>query len=216
MTLQDIISSQPLEGKPGLDPLFASSLSTEMEQVFQAIRAYASIVETYQEGGHFGMDGSIMCDQRNLIQWHLMSLLPASQLGPVFLQSHPIYEACRISAMIFGVGVTFPLPPETAPLSTLAKLLQIELQQHDQNIAWSSLAAVRVLFWAFTLGGIAATGTHNREWFVAELKQLALLHRLNTWDDLKPILKTVLWLDCACDSAGKKLWNEVINTTNLL
>jgi hypothetical protein len=211
ITLQDIINSPYLESKTRLDPLVTLNLTIEMENVFEAIRAYTSIIDSYQEGSLFGVDESIICDQRNLVQWHIIALPPASQFIDNFLQSHPIYEACRLSVMIFGVGVTFPLPAKTTPLSTLARLLQIELQQYDQNIAWiSSPVAVRVLFWVFTLGGIAATGTFNRKWFVSKLKKLALLHGLTTWDDLRPNLKSVLWLDCACDVPGEQLWNEVM------
>jgi len=113
------------------------------------------------------------------------------------LTSHPLYEMCRIAAIIFSLGVTFPLPPENAPLSILAKLLWIELRRFDDDMIWSCSVAIRILCWALTLGGVATEGTRDRQWFVSKIKAISSRHALFTWDAVKCVLGSIVWLDCA-------------------
>jgi hypothetical protein len=212
MKINDIVSYQPFQYQPELDPMAAISVTTEMNEVLVAMRAYASTAAAYQDGIQNGFTTAVdaMCDWRNLIQWHLLSLPPASQLGPNFGQTHPLYEISRIAALIFGVGVTFPLPFQNAPMPILVRSLQSELREYARTVTLSSWAALHVLLWAITLSGIAATGTADRVWYIDKLTELANANELRTWGDLKMILKSILWLDTACDWAGEKLWDEAM------
>jgi hypothetical protein len=186
--------------------------TVEMVEVFQAIKTYTSIVEKYQDGSTTEPDLCRINNQRNFVQHRLLSLLPARNLDQDFHTSHPVYEICRLAGLIFGVGVIFPLPAQTAPLPTLVKLLQAELQEQESRLEsdWWFPDAVGVLIWVLTLGGIAATGLPNRTWFVAALGRVTACCGLSSrWRDLKPVLDGILWLDCACDFGGQQLWEEV-------
>lgn len=170
-----------------------------------------SLVERFIDGMSVVPESAtILCDSRNSLQWHIMSLPPASHLGSVGSHATQSYEIYRIALMIFGVGVIFPLPPQSAPLPELVRLLQLELQSSP-----SSGSRTNIHLWCLFMGGIAATGTQERKWFVDELRRYCehdASVSISTWDEARVILKSVLWLDIACNSGGKDLWNEVRGT----
>lgn len=211
MSLSDIIDYQPFRGHQQPDRILAIDLPRGLAETLQAMRAYVSIVEAIEDGFHSSRDMSVICDMRNLIQHCLMSLPPASQRGAIFISTHPAYETCRIAAVIFGIGVTFPLYAETSPLRTLVKLLQFELLQQEENGEFSSDACAEFLLWALILGGIAATETSYRSWFVWKTRKVALDNGICDWYHLKRIVRSILWMDCACDLEGFKMWNEAMN-----
>ena len=169
------------------------------------MKIYTSTLEKYIEGDISGPNPRMICDQRNLIQYHLMSFPPARSLTG----ANPFYEVCRISAIIYSVGVTFPLPGAGAPFASLARTLKTELQVLGPCCDWPSLDA-NILVWLLTLGGIAATGLSERKWFVVALARQARRALLCQWQELKQALKATLWLDSACDRAGEQLWTEVM------
>jgi hypothetical protein len=150
----------------------------------------------------------MISDQRNFVQYQIMSLPAASELGEVFTQCHPAYEAFRISAVVFGVGVIFPLPPNTAPFAQLTHLLQLELEFHRHIWELWSPDALRIFIWVLILGGSAATGMPERRWFVCELGKVASKCSIFSWYDVKQALKQVIWLDCACDAVARQLWDD--------
>jgi hypothetical protein len=179
-----------------------------MHDVFRGMRAYISLVETYQDGVDGGVDNLTLCDTRNLVQWHVMALAPASELGPLLVQFCPVYEACRLALVIFGVGVTFPLPPGVALFSKLASALRVELQRLTQDNASQNVSSMQACCWCLVLGGIVAEAEEKR-WFVQELKRTQAALGISTWEQLKRVLRSFLWLDSACDMAGRQLWVEV-------
>ncbi|KAL2811836.1 hypothetical protein BJX63DRAFT_265180 [Aspergillus granulosus] len=195
-------------------------VTPEMHTALQDARAYVYLVERYIEGVYFGEPTmQIMSDSRNFVQWQIMSLLPMSQLalGSV-IPTQPVrmlvYEACRLALITFGVGVIFPLPPQSAPLLQLARSLQMTLQLDADDRSRTGLLSfprteVKTRLWCLVLGGIAASGVHEREWFVDELKYFAAEHGFPMWNDIRVMLRSVLWFDGACNSAGEQLWSEV-------
>lgn len=192
-------------------------MTPEMFLTFQDARAYVSLVERFIDGiGVVAESATILCDSRNSLQWHIMSLPPASQLGAIASHVTQSYETYRIALMIFGVGVVFPLPPQSAPLPKLVRLLRLELQSSPgiRTELSSSSAKSNIHLWYLFMGGIAATGTQEREWYVDELRRFCEHDAvsISTWDEAREILKSVLWLDTACDSGGKDLWNEIRGT----
>jgi hypothetical protein len=183
--------------------------TAELTEVFQLMKAFMSIIEKYHDGSITKPDLCRISNQRNFIQHRLLSLPPAAILDADFRKNHPVYEICRLAALVFSVSAIFPLPVQTAPLPTLVKLLQAELQDSGLKSDWWFPDAAGVLIWALTLGGIAATGTPNRTWFVAALAYLSAYRGLSNWQDLELILDRVLWLDSACGLGGQHLWEEV-------
>lgn len=205
MTLKDLLQneSQSIESSP----LLGICTTSEMYEIFHGAHVYQTLVERFEDGAQ-DVDRTILCDTRNLVQWHIMSLLPASQLGPVLLEFCPVYETCRLALMIFGVGIIFPLPTDVAPMSRLARLMQLELQMLQLDVAPENEWFIQAQCWCLVLGGIAAASS-ERAWFVQELRNISFLLGVSTYSYLKMILLNFLWWEKSCDWACRQLWDEV-------
>jgi hypothetical protein len=212
LTLQELLGYTSLEVELGFGRLRQIGFTLEMADVFQALRVYTNIVIEHITVSHPNPDLSLLCDQRNLVQYHLLTLPSARSLTNWFPHPHhqTIYESCRLAALIYAVGVTFPLPSQCSPLPRLAHLLQETLQQTpDATSLWTHPQAQVALLWALTLGGIAAENRPERAWFVQTLSQAAVNNGIYSWSELKSVLEFMLWYDTACDRAGYSLWLEV-------
>lgn len=199
--LQDFID-------PNLENFESTDIPPNMQTIFQSHRTYVSEIEMYEDGMPVGTD--VLCDHRNVVQWHIMSLLPSAQLDPSHARKFPLYESCRLALIIFGVGVTFPLPPQSAPLVTLGRMLKAELQTYHKGTQDVPVSGRSLYLWSLTLGGIAATGSSERDWFVDRLQLHTACHGISTWDDFEKQLESVLWLHGACALAAKLIWDEIM------
>ncbi|KAL3491478.1 hypothetical protein BJX62DRAFT_237082 [Aspergillus germanicus] len=189
----------------GLPPYLAT--------VLQGMRLYTNAIYDYIDGAANASDVRMMCDQRNLIHYHLLSLPPADHiLNPE--QTSGVYEACRISALIYSVGVLFPIPAVGSPIQRLAILLQQELAGKDLFGEYSKGNDYSLIIWILAMGSIAASNIPaERAWFVQKLAEVNSQAAISSWTQFKSLLKSILWLDCACDRAGEKLWHELKSTT---
>lgn len=202
-------------------------ITPEMTETFQAAWVYTRIVHTYIKGAIPKADLSLLTDQRNLVHHTIISLSSATLTTPSSPSTyhHPqkiIYEATRLAALIYSIGVIFPLPAGSSPLFKLASLVQAILKlpsspssptsscSASNTCIWtSSTAAGTLLFWILVLGGIAAENRPERPWFVTALGHTARRASIVSWDELRGRLEEVLWLDLACEQPGRRLWGEV-------
>lgn len=167
---------------------------------------YTSVLDRHISGESPQMDNQTLCDWRNLLQHRVLSL-PARQDGTI---SSIQYEVFRICILIYSIGVTFPLPGPAAPFIPLAKILLSNLQYIDLELISSVIPESQDAFlWVLTMGCIAATGSSERSWFAEKLCSNTFSTGILEWSQYKTRLKKVLWLDLACDMAGRLLWNEV-------
>jgi hypothetical protein len=88
----------------------------------------------------------------------------------------------------------------------------LEMYEHSL-VASSSIDALKMHCWCVVLGGIAATGSQVRQWFVHELRRLAFSMPIWSWSNLHTMLSSILWLDSGCSEAGKGLWIEAMRHT---
>lgn len=182
----------------GLKPGIVSSL--------QELAAYTASIESYIRGDTLRLDAQSMCDRRNLAQWNLMCIAPESGLK----QENALSEICRLAAMIYSIGVTFPLAGVGAPFPRLVRMLQAEIKISGILEGQSLLPITySLLLWALTMGGIAADGGPERKWYTIALANIMGQYHVDDWKDLKASLKAILWLDSVCDMAGRELWSEV-------
>ncbi|KAJ5537774.1 hypothetical protein N7494_007253 [Penicillium frequentans] len=180
----------------GLKPGIVSSL--------QELAAYTASIESYIRGDTLRLDAQSMCDRRNLAQWNLMCIAPESGLK----QENALSEICRLAAMIYSIGVTFPLAGVGAPFPRLVRMLQAEIKisgiLEDQSLLPITYS---LLLWALTMGGIAADGGPERKWYTIALANIMGQYQVDDWKDLKASLKAILWLDSIvpmCALQGKE------------
>lgn len=212
LTLQERLDFGSVEFALDVGRFIQSGFTVELAEVFQAIKVYVTILDKLDGREETFDDGvwlSKITDQRNIILHSLLSLLPAEHLPDHLSEDQGVlYEACRISGLIFGIGVVFPLPPHISPLPRLAMTLRAILCSNILS-GWTSSSTCGILMWSITLGGIAAANTPHRRWFVAELELLTREQSIFNWESHKRILKQMLWQNNACDVAGQNMWAEV-------
>ena len=207
MSIQELLGFGPSDVDQGFGSLQEVGATRQMAEAFQAVHTYIGIIKATPNPIQ---DVSLLADQRNLTQHTLLSLSPASEISNFF--SHPTraatYEACRLAALIFGVGVLFPIPAQNTPLNTLARLIQAVLFKPSSSELWCSPSTRLSLIWVLTLGGIAANGAPERAWFASALGDVGRRTGLNSWASIKSVLASMLWYEAACDRAGEDLWRE--------
>ena len=189
----------------------AAGFTEEMADVFQAMYVYMGIVRDYLDGALLQADLSLICDQRNKLQHSILSLPPVCELSGVHQLPCQVitYEACRLGAMIYGVGIIFPIPAQNSPLTQLACLLQAVLEDSYSTGAWEFSHPRILLFWLLTLGGIAAESSPERVWYVNKLGEAAKYNNFCCWPDLRNTVGLMPWYGPACDKAARVLWSEV-------
>ncbi|OQE35236.1 hypothetical protein PENCOP_c014G00474 [Penicillium coprophilum] len=206
LSIQELLGFGPSAIEQGFGRLQEIGATPQMAEAFQAVHTYIEIIKAGPQH-----DISLLADRRNLTQHTLLCLTPASDL----FFSHPThaatYEACRLAALIFGVGVLFPIPAQNTPLNKLARLIRSLLLQPSSSEIWSSPSTRLALIWVLTLGGIAANDAPERVWFVSTLGDVARKTGLNSWVSIKSIIGSMLWYDAACDLAAETLWQENIS-----
>ncbi|KAJ5342861.1 Protein of unknown function DUF3468 [Penicillium brevicompactum] len=206
MSVQEMLGFGPADIASGFGHLQDIGATSEMVEAFQAAHTYVKIIKTNPTSVR---DVSLLADQRNLTQHTLLSVAPASDLHAFFSLTHAsTYEACRLAAQIFGVGVLFPIPAQNTPLHHLARLIQTLLHQTTASELWTSLTTRLPLVWILTLGGIAASDAPERVWYTTALRDILYRTNIRSWPKLKAVLESMLWYDAACDAAGEALWFE--------
>jgi hypothetical protein len=99
------------------------------------------------------------------------------------------------------------LPPLTGIFRKLASLLKSIMEESKFDPCWQ--LCPKALLWILILGGIAASDTADRTWYVQNLSAVSSALNLVEWEDVVAELGSYLWLECACDPGGRGLWTEV-------
>ncbi|KAL1854701.1 hypothetical protein Plec18170_004792 [Paecilomyces lecythidis] len=195
-----------------------AGLTEELGEILQDIHTYSVVIDLYGKRKLHYPGDAIMVDRRNYIQHRLMSLPSIAECADdtLFFETHRVYEPCRLATMIYSLLTVFPVPPVNAPLAQLGRMVRVALTESDPRRSWRS--APDLLLWAFVLGAIASgvetTNADDRElraWYVGSLNRLATASRIRCWNDMKKIMKNIIWLDCLCDAYGKELWEDIIS-----
>ena len=179
-------------------------LLCELYSVLKTMDDYTTMVHNHIEGISFQESLATMADCRNYTQHSLMSLPEYSESQPNFLAGNP-YEATRLAATVYSLLVVFPIATSSAPFDELADRLRTVLElSHD------SISDLNLIMWILTMGAIAAVDSHHRSWFVSALRTVLESVSVGSWDDLKAILQSFLWLSSTSDADGLCLWLEAV------
>jgi hypothetical protein len=166
---------------------------------------YSVIVYNHCQGKAIQTNG-LLTDHRNSIQHRLLSLpaYPYEQCGKGI---YKFYEITRLAAQMYSVLCIYPYPPGPAPFADLATRLRRELSGLDQRTL--TYEESKLLLWILAMGAIMTVGTFDRLSFIAATSPIARRLQLESWQDLKSVLITFLWLDMTNDIDGRDIWNEV-------
>jgi hypothetical protein len=171
---------------------------------------YTIIVDDYAQGRLMHISMTTLIDLRNGTQHALISLPAAYSHLPDPRIDEPLYEACRLAAIIYSILVVFPLPASKAPFPELIIQLKEELSNPNSNIKNTWERSPELLLWILFMGGIAAIGLPERTWYVRAISGLAVSMKLSSNARLREILQSFLWLGSTSDGDGCDLWTEVV------
>jgi hypothetical protein len=182
-----------------------------MLQVLDSIGAFTLAVDYYLQGKPFGLKLGAIGRMRTAVQQRLLLLPTAEELSIPSSSSKPkpnIYECCRLTALIYGVAVVFPVPNSHSVLQELVRRLVIVIGVLDIRTFGVELGGV--LLWMLVLGGIAALDTPERHWFASQLAWIVRRLDIDDWEGVEDVLGWFLWLDSACGEGGRLLWSEAM------
>ena len=166
---------------------------------------YTLAVDDYVEGRSEAQSLHCIANERNFVQHSLMSLAPEEQAAGE--QEDPLYNLCRLAAMIYSLIVVFPLPVQTAPFAELALQVKEQMSNPTIRIRWSE--APQLMLWITVMAAIASIGLSERSWYVSILDRLVSRLRIGSWNELKGQLQDFLWFASISDVDGADLWKEV-------
>jgi hypothetical protein len=186
-----------------------------MAEVVEAVKVYCNRIAGYCSGTTSVADDlTNISDQRNFIQYTILALprqLPLSAVDYVW--SEVVYECCRLTLLIYSQGVVFPMTRSAREtreklVARLYELLVTYYQSLCQKQSFLNPTIQNLMRWVITIGGIASHDTAYRNGYLAILKTLFVNNSVPPFRNFKEKLKSVLWMDMACDSGGQALWNE--------
>jgi len=169
---------------------------------------YTLVIDDYAQGRLMHLSMTAIIDQRNGTQHALMSLPSASTYIPDPRISEPLYEACRLAAIIYSIIVIFPFPACTAPFPELVTLLKKELESESVRRDWQR--AGELILWILFMGGIASLGLGERRWYVEAVAGLAGRMGIINYDGAREILQNFLWLGSTSEGDALRIWSEVL------
>jgi hypothetical protein len=191
----------------GFHALRVIGISDNAASVLQALADLTVVIECYSRGLAPVPDLSAVIDRRNFVQHALLCLPTADELDFGEVSNIYLYESIRYTAIIYSIAVTFPLPPMTGIYAKLTALLKSILGESELDVCWKLYP--KTLLWILTLGGIAASVTPNRTWFVQKLSTICAALKISRWEDIAEEMGQYLWLERACEAGGRELWLEV-------
>ncbi|KAI9710308.1 MAG: hypothetical protein M1820_002802 [Bogoriella megaspora] len=148
---------------------------------------------------------------------HLSSLIQTLlQLAPKADTDRTItrlLESCRYAA---ALHVFFPLcgfyPDPTLMVSTLVHDLKSSLEFYMVFLALHA----NLVLWMFFVGGVSAWAMPERAWFVGHLVVMTEDFGIQTWEQMRNRLTSVVWYAVFCEDSFRKLWGEVETKSRIL
>jgi len=179
----------------------------DLLDVIHAMSYFTVLLYEWDLGKDFAESDGQVADQRNLIQYNLMSLPQGTHLQLATSQAQT-YEITRLAAIVFSLLIIFPLTASTAPFIQISAHLREAIQ--NINIYAQSPDDLNLITWIVMMGGIAAIGTPDRSWYVSILDTLYSHHVFRGWEQLKAIVERFLWLGSINNVDGNSLWLELV------
>ncbi|KAH8817202.1 hypothetical protein F5884DRAFT_245066 [Xylogone sp. PMI_703] len=164
----------------------------DLYEVLSMLNSYTMMVDDFCEGRNI-VTASTLIDHRNTAQHALISLPPRTGCA----------ECYRLSALIYSLLVTFPLPYTVAPFRPLVRQLKAALSWWDGND--------EMLTWVLVIGGMGAVGLEEREWFVKTFHLLMTKTNIRSWEEVREVVKKGLWYGPTNDADGRDFWYECQN-----
>lgn len=98
--------------------------------------------------------------------------------------------------------------------------IMVSQAQHKLKEALTPLmvpgAGSALLLWLLAAGGVGALGAPVRTWYVGHLAAMVTEMGIETWEQMRSILQSVIWHDLQDAPTHKLLWDEVVERIEYL
>jgi hypothetical protein len=181
-----------------------------MLQVLDEMWAITLAIDHYIQGKPGGLTIKQILTARMATEKRLLHLPNSKEINTIPRLSPMMYEYCRLTAMIFGVAIVYPIYTHDN-LQVYVTRLKAAIKESWLETCESQNANLSNSFlWILVLGGIAAVDKPERHWFVSQFGLLVKKMKI-VWSGVEEVLETFMWLDSACGLGGRHLWAEVEN-----
>lgn len=178
-------------------------------QPFLDLADFSMTLAAYHYGTLTNPNISEIASNRNVVHHQLLSLPKMSDLDEAMEieeENLKLYEACRLTALLFAVMVTFPIPRSNQVRETLLRNLKdtvISMEFPEDT------TIIGVQLWCLVLGGIASLGKPELPWYVEQTRVIATILGLREWSQVEGKLSTFAWLKAACRPGAVGFWSLV-------
>jgi hypothetical protein len=166
------------------------------------LRDYTLAVDDYVESRPEAQGLGIIADERNFAHHSLLSLTP-NEKADVVEQECPLYELCRLAAIIYSLAIVFPLPVTTAPFTKLGLQVGKQMSKPTVHARWTEVP--QLMLWITVMAAIASIGSSERSWYVSILGRFIGRLKMGSWAEMKEHLRDFLWFGSINDIDGLDL-----------
>ena len=135
-------------------------------------------------------------------------------LPPMSHRTHLLYEALRYTVLAFMQLVLFPIACVNNMPHRLLSLLVPLLRQATTKTSPDSRLDTSVFLWSWMLAGMLALEhlkTKAESKWMDELapyvEQVSIKTEKSSWEMVKGVMETFLWVESECDGSGRQWWN---------
>ncbi|KAL2839199.1 hypothetical protein BJY01DRAFT_28966 [Aspergillus pseudoustus] len=213
-------------------------LKQDIVTVFIHLGEYSAVAQHYASAKTKCTDKilDLLGDSRNLIHHRLLSLpdesdhiselifdleLPHHQTGDQDqyerLLSQQIYHTCRLSALLYALHATFPIPRFRAPAQSVLSALypRIEwLRAHNVSrpvLVWCVAVMLSVLG---DEGGPGSEYASQSEVLIEYMASMVARVEVDSVPALAAFLRSFAWVDVAVGDGWRDLWERLLRRTN--
>jgi hypothetical protein len=202
----------------GFHGLGAYDVPCNTLQLLLDIGELSQCLQAYMEGHCREVPEDLIYDCCQIIQHRVLSLTPFRRRNSISLVQSTqtvdqdelvagILEAVRIAALLYTLHVIFPVPRSSNVRQQL--LPQLIAAIHDCRTLALSSELREILLWCSFTGAVAQTyEPTGNDWLASRSLEFIHSQQIRRYQDLKVILKSMAWVDLACDIGGLIVWNE--------
>jgi hypothetical protein len=142
----------------------------------------------------------------------MQRILSLPPVEPPNSQEYFLAEACRWTAALHVFSQWAGHQPDP--------ILMISKARHKAKEALTPLmiegGGNPVLLWLLAAGGVGALGSPERRWFVAHLAAMVSEMEIRSWEEMRALLKMVVWHNLQDEPTHRLLWEEALDQIQYL
>ncbi|OGM42569.1 hypothetical protein ABOM_007962 [Aspergillus bombycis] len=192
----------------------APPVKEKIANVFAHLSEYSNIIQLFFDHDLDASTLDLIADIRNQVHHDLLNL-PDEHDPPDCAIEQPndpgdislsleLYHTCRLSALLYALHVTFPVPKSSLSRAIIVPQLTEKLHHVSQNMSST------LLLWCTIVAAIAAEEMIQRQTLVQLAHKIRLDLQIYELTHAVEVLHSFAWADVACLDGLYRLWGEIV------